>query len=108
TAYPLTSTDRVLQKTPWSFDASVWEFYAPLLAGACLVVARPGGHQDLPYLVRTVVREQITILQLVPAVLSNLLQEPEIRTCTSLRRVLCGGEELPIEVQTRFFATLSA
>ncbi|HEY1348409.1 MAG TPA: amino acid adenylation domain-containing protein, partial [Ktedonobacteraceae bacterium] len=108
TTYPLNRTDRVLQKTPFSFDASVWEFYAPLLAGACLVMARPGGHQDLAYLVRTVAREQITILQLVPAVLANLLLEPEIGACTSLRYVFCGGEELSNAVQTRFFATLAA
>src|SRR5579885_234450 len=108
TAYPLTSTDRVLQKTPFSFDASVWEFYAPLLAGAGLVIARPGGHQEPLYLIKSVVREQITILQLVPTLLSNLLQEPEIKACTSLRYVFCGGEELSIDLQARFFATLSA
>jgi non-ribosomal peptide synthetase component F len=41
----------MLQKTPFSFDASAWEFYAPLLAGAQLLMARPGGHQDAQYLV---------------------------------------------------------
>ena len=50
-ALPLSSQDVVLQKTPFSFDASVWEFYAPLLAGARLVMARPGGHTETEYLV---------------------------------------------------------
>src|SRR6185436_18320740 len=50
-AYGLTPEDRVLQKTPFSFDVSVWEFFWPLIAGARLVVARPGGHQDPFYLV---------------------------------------------------------
>jgi len=46
--FPLREEDRVLQKTPFSFDASVWEFYAPLLAGARLVLAAPGGHYAQP------------------------------------------------------------
>src|SRR5215204_308531 len=50
--FPLTPADRVIQKTPFSFDASVWELFAPLMAGAQLVMAAPGGHQDVPYLVR--------------------------------------------------------
>src|SRR5262249_40432982 len=60
------ASDRVLQKTPFSFDASVWEFYAPLLAGACLVLARPSGHRDSAYLVETIMQEQISTLQVVP------------------------------------------
>src|SRR5262249_49743162 len=58
-AYQLTEADRVLQKTPFSFDVSVWEFFWPLMTGARLVVARPGGHQDSAYLVRLIVEQQI-------------------------------------------------
>jgi len=65
-AYQLTSADRVLQKTPFSFDVSVWEFFWPLLNGACLVMARPGGHQDCAYLVKLIVQQQITTLHFVP------------------------------------------
>jgi amino acid adenylation domain-containing protein/non-ribosomal peptide synthase protein (TIGR01720 family) len=106
--YPLTAADRILQKTPFSFDASIWEFYAPLLAGAQLVMAQPGGHHDSTYLVRTIAEQQISILQLVPSVLRVLLEEPGIAQCTSLRRVFCGGEALPIDLQKHFFATLDA
>ncbi|HEX6288827.1 MAG TPA: amino acid adenylation domain-containing protein [Herpetosiphonaceae bacterium] len=105
---PLTTDDRVLQKTVCSFDASVWEFYAPLLAGACLVVAEPGKQQDSTYLVRTVIERRITILQLVPAMLHLLLEEPLIRSCTSLKRVFCGGEALALDLQQRCFDRLPA
>ncbi|HEY1353939.1 MAG TPA: amino acid adenylation domain-containing protein [Ktedonobacteraceae bacterium] len=105
-AFPLTERDRVLQKTPCGFDAAIWEFYAPLLAGACLVLARPHGHQDSAYLVESVAREQISILQVVPALLRALLDEPAIHTCHSLERVFCGGEELGSELQRQALATL--
>jgi amino acid adenylation domain-containing protein/non-ribosomal peptide synthase protein (TIGR01720 family) len=94
-AFPLTAQDRVLQKTPFSFDASVWEFFAPLEAGAQLVLARPGGHQDPAYLISAIRAYEVTILQLVPSVLQLLVGEPGLEECRSLRRVFCGGEALP-------------
>ncbi|HLJ32959.1 MAG TPA: amino acid adenylation domain-containing protein [Ktedonobacteraceae bacterium] len=105
---PFAGTDRVLQKTPFSFDASVVEFYAPLLAGACLILARPKGHQESSYLLETIASEHITILHLVPTLLRNMLEEPDIEQCSCLQRVNCGGEELPADLQARFFSTLSA
>ncbi|HEY0077786.1 MAG TPA: amino acid adenylation domain-containing protein [Pyrinomonadaceae bacterium] len=106
-AYRLDSSDRVLQKTPYSFDVSVWEFFWPLLTGARLVVARPGGHQDSAYLVELVEREQITTLHFVPSMLQLFLAERDLRRrCASLRRVLCSGEALPFELQQKFFAHL--
>src|SRR5579863_4267519 len=104
--FPLVPTARVLQKTPFSFDASVWEFYAPLLAGACLVMARPGGHADSAYLVATLATEQISVVQLVPTMLHTLIEEPGLANCQSLTHVFCGGEELTVELQTRCFALL--
>ncbi|HJR08608.1 MAG TPA: non-ribosomal peptide synthase/polyketide synthase [Pyrinomonadaceae bacterium] len=106
--YRLTGDDRVLQKTPYSFDVSVWEFFWPLLTGAQLVVARPGGHQDSAYLVRLIAREEITTLHFVPSMLSVFLSEPEIEACRSLRRVICSGEALTKELQERFYARLAA
>jgi amino acid adenylation domain-containing protein/non-ribosomal peptide synthase protein (TIGR01720 family) len=102
TELPLNSSDKVLQKTPFSFDASVWEFYAPLLVGGRLIVAKPDGHQDPSYLTELIIQEKITILQLVPSMLRVLLEE-EISNCQSLRRVFCGGENLPGELQQRFY-----
>jgi amino acid adenylation domain-containing protein len=106
--YALTGDDRVLQKTPYSFDVSVWEFFWPLIAGAQLVVARPGGHQDSAYLVRLIAREAVTTLHFVPSMLSVFLAEPELEECRSLRRVICSGEALTKELQERFFARLPA
>ncbi|HVU70109.1 MAG TPA: amino acid adenylation domain-containing protein, partial [Ktedonobacteraceae bacterium] len=99
--FPLTEQDSLLQKTPFSFDASVWEFFAPLCTGAKLVMARPGGHADVSYMVATINQMNITVLQLVPTLLSHLLEEPDFWTCTSLRQVFSGGEPLsPMTVCT--------
>ncbi|WP_145193680.1 AMP-binding protein, partial [Pseudomonas sp. URMO17WK12:I11] len=64
-AYGLNSTDGVLQKTPFSFDVSVWEFLWPLQTGARLVMARPGGHRDPEYLRQVIEHEAITTLHFV-------------------------------------------
>ena len=106
-AYSLTETDRVLQKTPFSFDVSVWEFFWPLLVGARLVVAQPGGHQDSAYLVQTIGEHQITTLHFVPSMLQVFVQEQGLSNCSSLKRVICSGEALPFELQQRFFARLT-
>jgi non-ribosomal peptide synthetase component F/acyl carrier protein len=102
-AYPLGEGDRLLQKTSVSFDASVWEFFVPLMSGATLVLARPGGHQDAAYLAAAVREHGVTVLQLVPSMLRVLLDEPGFARCSSLKRLFCGGEALTGEVQARFF-----
>jgi amino acid adenylation domain-containing protein len=107
-AFPMTASDAVLQKTPFSFDASVWEFYAPLLAGGRLVIAQPGGHRDAAYLAETIRNEHVTVLQCVPTQLRMLLDDESFVRCTSLRRVFCGGEALTGDVTTHFHATLKA
>jgi amino acid adenylation domain-containing protein len=101
--YALTAADRVLQKTPFSFDVSVWELFLPLLTGACLVMAQPGGHQDPAYLIQLIVAQQITTLHFVPSMLRVFLEEPDVETCTSLKRVICSGEALSLNIQARFF-----
>ena len=105
-AYPLTTVDCVLQKTPLSFDVSAWEMFWPLMTGACLVLARPAGHKDSAYLVELIQREQITTLHFVPAMLTAFLEAPNVANCTSLKRVICSGETLPSSLQTQFFQTL--
>jgi amino acid adenylation domain-containing protein len=104
--YGLDEADRVLQKTPSSFDVSVWEFFWPLLTGATLVVARPGGHRDPAYLAGLIRAERITTVHFVPSMLQAFLLDPAAAGCTGLRRVLCSGEALPAELQARFFETL--
>jgi len=107
-AYRLTSSDRVLQKTPYSFDVSVWEFFWPLMTGAGLVVAKPGGHKDPDYLVDLISREQITTIHFVPSMLRAFLEVKGIEDCASLKRVFCSGEALPFDVQERFFSRSKA
>jgi amino acid adenylation domain-containing protein len=105
-AYKLDGTDRILQKTPYSFDVSVWEFFWPLMTGACLVVARPEGHKDPAYLVDLIVAQQITTMHFVPSMLRIFLESEGVENCTSLRRVICSGEALPFEMTERFFERL--
>jgi amino acid adenylation domain-containing protein len=107
-AYELTAVDRVLQKTPFTFDVSVWEFFWPLITGARLVLARPGGHQDSAYLVRLISAEKITTLHFVPSMLQVFLEAPKLAECRSIRRVICSGEALSAELRDHFFARLDA
>ncbi|MEU5085172.1 amino acid adenylation domain-containing protein, partial [Streptomyces eurythermus] len=100
--YRLDGTDRVLQKTPFGFDVSVWEFFWPLLEGATLVVARPEGHKDPAYLARVIREERITTVHFVPSMLAAFLEEPSVVGCRSLRRVVCSGEALSEQTQNRF------
>jgi amino acid adenylation domain-containing protein/non-ribosomal peptide synthase protein (TIGR01720 family) len=106
--YGLTADDRVLQKTPSSFDVSVWEFFWPLITGATLVVAKPEGHKDPAYLAELIQTAGVTTVHFVPSMLEVWLAEPKATGCTGLRRVLCSGETLPAEVVTRFGAVLPA
>jgi phthiocerol/phenolphthiocerol synthesis type-I polyketide synthase C len=106
--YRLTAEDRVLHKTPVTFDASVLEIFWPLIAGARLVIAQPDGHKDPAYLVRTIVEQSITTLFFVPSMLRSFLAKPAVTACAGLRRVLCAGEVLPCELAERFLATLDA
>lgn len=104
--FPLKADDCVLQKTLFSFDAAVWEFYAPLIAGSRLVLLRPGGHQDREYLLKCIGENKITVLQLVPSQLRMLLEAEGLKECKSLRRVFCGGEDLPIDLVLQFRSKL--
>jgi amino acid adenylation domain-containing protein len=105
--YQLTAADRLLQKTPFSFDISVWELFWPLIAGARLVMAKPGGHQDPAYLREVIEKEQITIIHFVPAMLPVFLEEAGLEQLDSLRKVLCGGEAFNFELQERCFSRLN-
>ncbi len=104
----LTAADRVLQKTSISFDASVWELLAPLHVGAPVVLARPGGHRDSTYLIRTIREQEISVLQIVPSLLWALLDEPGLSECHRLRYVVCGGEVLDRELARDFRRQLPA
>ncbi|MEJ1929855.1 amino acid adenylation domain-containing protein, partial [Nostoc sp. NIES-2111] len=106
--YQLEECDKVLQKTPFNFDVSVWEFFWPLFNGATLVVAKPRGHQDASYLVKIINQQQITTLHFVPSMLQVFLEEPGLEKCNSIKHVICSGEALSFELQKRFFERLDS
>ncbi|MFZ2176923.1 MAG: non-ribosomal peptide synthetase, partial [Rhodococcus sp. (in: high G+C Gram-positive bacteria)] len=106
-AFALGEDDRVLQKTPFSFDVSVWEFFWPLMCGATLVVARPGGHRDAAYLAELIERERVTTLHFVPSMLEVFLEEPGVAAhCGTVRRVMSSGETLAAGLARRFWEEL--
>jgi amino acid adenylation domain-containing protein len=106
--FPLTAADRVLQKNVFSFDASVWEFYTPLVAGARLVMAGPEAHHDPVQVSAEIRRHGVTVTLIIPSLLRMLLEEPLFASCTSLRRVFCGGEALAPELLRRLTAMHAA
>ncbi|MDO7904790.1 AMP-binding protein, partial [Pseudomonas sp. K1(2024)] len=104
-AYGLGAEDVVLQKTPFSFDVSVWEFFWPLQTGAQLVMARPGGHRDPQYLRQVIAERSVTTLHFVPSMLDVFLAFGDAEPA-QLKRVLCSGEALPGSLVRRFKAQL--
>ncbi|MEM7350597.1 MAG: non-ribosomal peptide synthase/polyketide synthase, partial [Acidobacteriota bacterium] len=104
----LEATDRVLQKTPFTFDVSVWEQFWPLITGRPLILAKPGGHRDAAYLARLIVAQRITVSHFVPSMLSAFLDEPAALTCRTLRRVIASGEALTPELVQRFASDVDA
>ena len=101
-AYRLTAADAVLQKTPFSFDVSVWEFFWPLMVGARLVMAKPGGHKDSAFLRDLIRAQQITTLHFVPSMLQAFLSAGPAVPLPSVRQVMCSGEALSGELHLRF------
>ncbi|WP_157115919.1 non-ribosomal peptide synthetase, partial [Nocardia puris] len=106
--YGLRADDVVLQKTPATFDVSVWEFFWPLQIGARLVVAAPDGHRDPAYLARLITAEGVTTVHFVPSLLTVFLAEPAAVECRSLRRIFASGEALPASTAQRARALLPA
>jgi amino acid adenylation domain-containing protein len=106
--FPIGPADRGLQKASLSFDDSVWEIFEALLAGAQLVLARPGAQADSADLARLIAERGITTACFVPSLLRVFLEEPGLENCVSLRRVTTGGEALSLELQQRFFHRLRA
>jgi amino acid adenylation domain-containing protein/non-ribosomal peptide synthase protein (TIGR01720 family) len=107
-AYALTGDDRILQSTPLSFDFALWEIFAPLSAGARLVLTPPGGSLDPGSLRALMVDQGVTTVHFVPSMLRAFLAEPDLEGLGSLRLVLCGGEALPTELAHRLLARVPA
>ncbi|HEY0170519.1 MAG TPA: amino acid adenylation domain-containing protein, partial [Pyrinomonadaceae bacterium] len=100
-AYELTAADKVLQKTPFTFDVSVWEFFWPLMFGAQMVVAEPGGHQDARYLAELIAEREVTVVHFVPSMLSLFVEEEGVADCRSLRQLISSGEALSPQLAAR-------
>ncbi|QMD48926.1 enterobactin non-ribosomal peptide synthetase EntF [Citrobacter freundii] len=100
--YPLTADDVVAQKTPCSFDVSVWEFFWPFIAGAKLVMAEPEAHRDPLAMQQFFARYGVTTTHFVPSMLAafvaSLTPETARESCASLKRVFCSGEALPADL----------
>lgn len=105
--YGIRSDDRVLQKTPATFDVSVWEFFLPLLCGATLVVAGPDAHRDPTELARLIRDHGITTAHFVPSMLDAFLAAPASEGL-QLRRVFTSGEALDASLRDRFHARVQA
>ncbi|UUU22856.1 non-ribosomal peptide synthetase [Streptomyces sp. DSM 40750] len=105
-AHGLGPGDRVLHKTPLTFDAAGWEIFAPLAGGGTVVMAPTGAERDPALLVRTVNEHRVTVLQVVPSVLRMLVDEPAWRDCATLRLLSSGGEQLHAELVQRFLRAM--
>ncbi|MBA6173747.1 enterobactin non-ribosomal peptide synthetase EntF [Klebsiella variicola] len=99
--YPLSAQDVVAQKTPCSFDVSVWEFWWPFIAGAQLVMAEPEAHRDPQAMQQFFARYGVTTTHFVPSMLAAFvasLDADSVAACRTLRRVFCSGEALPTDL----------
>ena len=105
--YGIGSDDRILQKTPATFDVSVWEFFLPMIAGAELVMAPPGAHRDPAAIARLIRDHAITTCHFVPSMLSAFLASPASEGL-AMRRVFCSGEELTADQRDRFHDRIRA
>lgn len=100
--YRLTPQDKVVQKTPYTFDVSLWELFLPLMCGSQLIMAKPGGHKETAYLIELVNQHQITHIHFVPSMLYLFLQEADDQKCPSIKRVLASGEAVAKDLEQRF------
>lgn len=104
--FKINENDTLIQKTPFSFDVSVWEFFWPFMFGARLVVAKPEGHKDPEYLQNLIHTEGVTIIHFVPSMLHMFLDVAEKKSCESLKHVILSGEAVTMELQKRFFSKI--
>ncbi|NEQ66973.1 MAG: amino acid adenylation domain-containing protein [Symploca sp. SIO2D2] len=105
--FPYQKSDRILHKASLSFDVSSrWELFWPLMAGSCVVLAKPDGEKDSAYIVRLITQEQITVAYFVSSMLSIFLEDPGLKNCRNLRRIFVGGEAFPFALKQRFWESL--
>ncbi|WP_238788643.1 AMP-binding protein, partial [Streptococcus mutans] len=106
--FPLDSNKRVLQKTSYTFDVSVWELVWPLLTGATMVIAKPNGHKNPEYIADIIISKNINIVHFVPSMLKKFLSTDKCNECCSLEYVICSGEALDAATCSDFYSNLDA
>ncbi len=104
--YPFRAGDATVYKTSPGFDVSIWELFWPLYHGARLVICRPGGHRDPRHLARLVEDHRVSMISLVPTVMTPFLEQVSADRAGALRWALCGGEPMTIRIWHRCYATL--
>ncbi|WP_433384657.1 amino acid adenylation domain-containing protein [Micromonospora sp. KLBMP9576] len=105
-AYRVGPGDVLLQKTPHTFDVSVWELLWAFMTGATLVTAEAQAHRDPQEMVDVIARESVSTVHFVPSMLALFVEEPGLARCTGLRRVVCSGEALPPKLVNKLTAAL--
>ena len=104
--YNLEPQDRFLVRTSLNFDPSVWEIFWPLCVGASLVIADEAHHQDTAYLVKLIRQQEVTTAYFIPSMLKAMIEEPGLKDCRSLKRIICGGESMSIETVNQLMDSL--
>lgn len=105
--YPMSDTDVFLQKTPITFDVSLWELFIPLQIGAPLVIEIPDGHKDPDQLIKTIQKNKVSYIHFVPSMLNVFIQNENVENCTTLQWVLCSGEALSVSVVEKTYKKLN-
>lgn len=106
--YPFREGDATVFKSSPGFDVSIWEVFWPLYHGARLVICRPGGHRDPRHLAKLVEDHAVSMISLVPTVMTPFLEKVSPDRAGALRWALCGGEPMTPRIRDRFYATLPA
>lgn len=104
----LDCNDRIIQKTPYTFDVSIWEFILPIITGARLYIAKPGGHTDSKYILNFVYENKITVIHFVPSMLRIFLQEQNLDKCKYIKQFFCSGEALTTDLVNDFYSKVDA
>ena len=106
--YTINQNDTLIQKTPITFDVSVWELFWPLQKGAKLVIEKPNGHINPEGLIHTIMSNEISVIHFVPSMLNIFINTNSVENCTSLKKIFCSGEALSVGIVTQTHKKLKA
>ncbi len=104
--YPITENDTLIQKTPITFDVSLWELFWPLQVGAKLIIELPEGHKDPDQLIDTITSNRVSVIHFVPSMLNAFVANSRVQSCVSLKRIFCSGEALPLNTVKQAYEKL--